>query len=69
MEKLLRCDCGFEVRADDEQELVAAVQSHAWTRHAMTLTREQVLVLLLRSELGEPRLRAKRSHLEGGSDD
>jgi predicted small metal-binding protein len=52
MDQALRCDCGLEVRAIDEQALVAAVQDHAWTSHAMTLTREQVLVLLLRSELG-----------------
>jgi predicted small metal-binding protein len=52
MDQALRCDCGLEVRAIDEQALVAAVQDHAWTSHSMTLTREQVLVLLLRSELG-----------------
>lgn len=53
MEKVLRCDCGFEVRARDEAELVALVQRHAGKVHGMELTREQVLVLALRAQLDE----------------
>jgi hypothetical protein len=36
-ERVLRCDCGFEACAEDEDELVAEVQRHAWETHAMAL--------------------------------
>jgi hypothetical protein len=49
--KVLRCDCGFEVRAGDEHELAASIQRHAWNAHGMRLSEEQALVMLLRSEL------------------
>ena len=48
MERLLRCDCGFEVRAEDDAELVAGVQRHAFDAHGMRLTRDDVLQLALR---------------------
>jgi len=48
MEKLLRCDCGFEVRAEDDAELVAGVQRHAFDVHGMDLTRDEVMQLALR---------------------
>jgi predicted small metal-binding protein len=50
MQRLLRCDCGYEVRADGDEELVAGVQRHALEAHAMCLTREDVLRLALRLE-------------------
>ena len=50
-DKVLRCDCGFEVRSTDEEELVAAAQLHASRAHAMTLSHDEALVLLLRFEL------------------
>lgn len=50
MERLLRCDCGFEVRADDQAELVAKVQRHALDAHALPFSREDVLRLALRAE-------------------
>lgn len=53
MDKVLRCDCGFEVRVRDEAEFVALVQRHAGEAHGMELTREQVLVLALRAQLDE----------------
>lgn len=53
MEKLLRCDCGFEVQADDEAELVARVQRHALEAHGMPFSPEEVLQLAFRAELGE----------------
>ncbi len=51
METVLRCDCGFEVHADDEAELVAQVQRHALGAHGMRLSPEDVLQLALRAEL------------------
>ena len=53
MEKLLRCDCGFEVHADDEAGLVAGVRRHALKVHGMQLSPEEVLQLAFRAELGE----------------
>jgi predicted small metal-binding protein len=51
MEKVLRCDCGFEVRAGDEAEFVAQVQRHALTAHGMRFSGEDVLRLASRAEL------------------
>ena len=53
METVLRCDCGYEVRADDEAELVARVRRHALGEHGMQLSHAEVLELAFRSELGE----------------
>ena len=50
MEKVLRCDCGFEVHADDEAELVAEVRRHALGEHGMQLSREEVLQLASRTD-------------------
>jgi predicted small metal-binding protein len=52
-DKVLRCDCGFEVRARDEAGLVAQVQQHALSAHAMQFSSEEVLQLAFRAELGD----------------
>jgi predicted small metal-binding protein len=54
MERLLRCDCGFEVRAEDDAELVAGVQRHAFDAHGMRLTRDDVRRLAQRLDADEP---------------
>jgi predicted small metal-binding protein len=41
-ELVVRCECGFEVRGD-EDEIVPALQKHAGESHNMKITREQVL--------------------------
>jgi hypothetical protein len=51
VEKVLRCDCGFEARGEHEDDLVAAVQSHAREAHGMTLSRRDALLLTFRAEL------------------
>lgn len=51
MEKVLRCDCGFEARADHEDGLVAEVRRHAWAAHGMALSPDQALLLASRAEL------------------
>lgn len=53
METVLHCDCGFEVRSDDEVELVARAQRHALEAHGMPLSRNDVLRLAVRAERGE----------------
>lgn len=49
MQRLLRCECGYEVRADDDTDLVARAQHHALEAHGMPLTRDDVLRLALRA--------------------
>lgn len=53
MDKLLHCECGFEVRDDDEGQFVARVQRHARDVHGMQLSAEEVLQLAFRAELDE----------------
>ena len=43
--KTVRCDCGFVVRSDDDDKLVADLQQHAHDDHHMNLSREQVLAM------------------------
>jgi len=49
MENVLRCDCGFEVRADNESELIARVQRHALEVHGMEFSPEDVLRVAVRT--------------------
>ena len=48
LEKVLRCDCGFEARAEHEDELVAEIQRHAWEAHAMALAPDEARSLAFR---------------------
>jgi predicted small metal-binding protein len=43
--KIVKCDCGFLVRSDDDNTLVAELQQHAKEHHQMNLSREQVLAM------------------------
>jgi predicted small metal-binding protein len=43
--KTVRCDCGFVVRSDDDDRLVAELQRHARDDHSMSLSRDQVLAM------------------------
>jgi hypothetical protein len=54
VEKVLRCDCGFEARADGEGALVARVRQQAREAHGMELSSEQALLLAFRAELNAP---------------
>jgi len=49
MDKVLRCDCGFEVRSAGEARLVAAVRDHAWEAHRMALSHDEALALARRA--------------------
>jgi predicted small metal-binding protein len=53
VELVLRCDCGFEARAEQEDELVATVQRHASEAHGMALSMDEALLLAFQAELGE----------------
>jgi predicted small metal-binding protein len=43
--KLVKCDCGFVVRSDNDDKLVAELQKHAKEHHEMDLSREQILAM------------------------
>jgi predicted small metal-binding protein len=43
--KMVKCDCGFIVRSDNDDRLVKELQKHAAEHHKMSLTREQVLAM------------------------
>lgn len=45
IKKLVKCDCGFVVRSDNDDKLVAELQKHAKEHHKMDLTREQILAM------------------------
>ncbi len=45
VKKMVKCDCGFVTRSDDENVLVAELQKHAREHHKMNLSREQVLAM------------------------
>ena len=49
MNEVLRCECGFEVRAGDVEGLVAQVRNHAWQSHHMALTQIEALELIRNS--------------------
>lgn len=45
MTKVIRCDCGFVVRGDSDDELVQAAQAHARDVHSIDITAEQALAM------------------------
>jgi predicted small metal-binding protein len=49
MDKVLRCDCGYEVRAGDEAGLVAGIRRHAHDAHGVEFTREEAVRLATRA--------------------
>jgi len=53
MRTVLRCDCGYEVSADSDEELVADVRRHALDAHGMEFTAEDALLVAFRVQLDE----------------
>lgn len=45
MAKVINCDCGFTVRGETDDELIANAQRHATEVHNLEITREQVLAM------------------------
>lgn len=43
MAKVIRCDCGYVVRGETDDELVTRAKQHAKDVHGMDLTAEQAL--------------------------
>jgi predicted small metal-binding protein len=68
VDKVVHCHCGFDARAEHEDELVAEVRRHASDVHGMTLTRDEALLLVFRAELAAasttPRAMTPRTETE-----
>jgi predicted small metal-binding protein len=45
MQKVINCSCGFIVRAENDDKLVAKAQEHAKQVHQMDLSRDQALAM------------------------
>lgn len=45
MTKIIKCDCGYIVRGESDDELVAAARKHAREVHDMDLTNDQALAM------------------------
>jgi predicted small metal-binding protein len=45
VKKIVKCDCGFTVSSDNENQLVSDLQKHAKEHHKMILSRDQVLAM------------------------
>ena len=45
MGKVIECACGAVLRADSDEEVVAAAQRHSKETHGMELTDEQALAM------------------------
>jgi predicted small metal-binding protein len=43
MNKVINCPCGYVVKGDSDDQLVARAQEHAKQVHQMELSREQAL--------------------------
>jgi hypothetical protein len=60
-DKAVRCDCGYEVTANEEATLVDEIRSHAQDVHGIAFSFEDALLVLLRSELDLSRAPSARS--------
>jgi predicted small metal-binding protein len=49
--KAVHCDCGHEVQGLSEEHLLAEVQAHALEAHGIEFSREEALLVVLRSAL------------------
>lgn len=45
MSWIVQCFCGTAIRGKDDDEIVVNAQDHAKTKHALTVTRDQVMGL------------------------
>jgi predicted small metal-binding protein len=55
-DKVLRCECGYEVTAIDEAELIEEIRRHARDAHGIAFSIEDALLVVLRSELEPSRV-------------
>jgi predicted small metal-binding protein len=60
-DKVLSCECGYEVTATEEAELVEEIRRHARDAHAIDFSVEDALLVVLRSELEPSQASTERS--------
>jgi hypothetical protein len=65
--KVPRCDCGYELTAQDEEEQVAEIRRHALEAHGVAFSTEEALVVLLRAELGSTETWPHYAERKGGN--
>lgn len=49
--KIIRCECGYRLRARAEESQVAEIRRHAWEAHGISFSTEEAFAVLLRLEL------------------
>jgi hypothetical protein len=69
MDKRVRCDSGYEVRAVGEEQVAAEVRAHARDAHGIEFTHADALLVVLRSELHEQGLGRIAPEKSASSDD
>ena len=68
--RVLRCDCGYEVSAETDDEFVADVLRHALEAHGMELTTEDALLVAFRDQLDDfSRIASDPSSRRDGGDE
>jgi predicted small metal-binding protein len=50
-DNVLRCECGYQVSGNDEDDLVEAIRRHARDAHGIAFSVEDALVVAFRSQL------------------
>jgi predicted small metal-binding protein len=55
-DKVLSCECGYEVTATDEAALIDEIRRHARRAHGIVFSVEEALLVVLRSELEQSRV-------------
>lgn len=60
-DKVLSCECGYDVTATDEVELVEEIRRHARDAHGICFSVEDALLVVLRSELEPVRASTEKS--------
>jgi predicted small metal-binding protein len=59
--KALRCECGYEVRASDEDTLVEGIRRHASEAHGITFTVELARKLAQGAAAGDDEINGKET--------
>jgi predicted small metal-binding protein len=60
-DKVLSCECGYEVSATDEAGLIEEIRRHARDVHGIAFSVEDALLVVLRSELEVSRVSTESS--------
>jgi predicted small metal-binding protein len=51
VDRVLKCECGFEARAAGEDDLADEIRRHALEAHGMLLSPKEALLVAVRAEL------------------